>query len=1567
MELVISAILDTVFASLAEAGGVSAWLCDRLGRDPEKLAFRAALTQALAEASQAFPGRDLRYFAEQLSDFGGPLLARTLQPAATFPTAEELTAAWLAQINLDSVRYYRADFQRFATRFLASLQHNLENQPPLQWIAQMRTQKLTAAAAQRSAAATEVSATWLAALHAQLQQLNERVTQQSQTNTAGGAVVAGNAQPGRDFVGRDQITIRNYFTGGLGRLPIDYSARIEEFLLEYLGSRRKQVPFGGRATQLAELDGWLDDRRAPPYYLMIAEAGRGKSALVCRWQTQILTRPDVDVIFVPISIRFETATQDVLFAALAARLAAIHGEEMQPAALAADQWRAICQSFLRRTLPAGKQLVVILDGLDEATGWSPGRGLFPGDPPAGLRVLLTARPRAGETGPEGWAMTLGWQDGGLARKVLLPGLDRTGIGEALRSMGNPLDHLATQVDAIGELFRLTAGDPLLVRLYVDALIGQGAAAAYVRAEALQTLQPGLHGYFDRWWDEQHQQWTHEGRDPLVEQEQLLTLLNAVAAALGPLTHSDLAAVSTLTNGLLVRRLAQTINRWLIGDGKSHGYTFSHPRLGYYFWEQLGATEQADWDVRFTAWGATTLAALHSGTIAPKAAPRYLVQHYAAHLTRADAPTAQFYALLSDGWRQAWEAVDVTYSGFLNDIARVEAKAQAAYQHKQLGTAAAIVQQIKVALCRVSISALGHNLTPELLRLALIHQLRTPTQIIALIRLMHDDRRRSGALAASVKHLPVELVAEALTIARGMGDEYARARALGALLPHLQPDLLTEVLTAAKGIGSEYYRAEALGVLAPHLPPVLMTEALAAVRGIGSESLRAKALGALASHLPPALLTEALAAARGIRDDSARARALGELAPHLPKAQQSAVLMEALAAAKGIGTDSVHALGVLASHLPPALLTEALATAGQVGDDTARALSLGALAPHLPPALLTEALTAARGIGSESACAEALGALAPHLPPALLTEALTAARGIRDEYYRARALGALAPHLPEAQQSALLTEALAAARESGTDSARVRALGALAPHLPPALLAEALAAARGIGNDTVRASALGALAPHLPPALMTEALAAARGIGSESARAAALGALAPHLPLALLTEALAVARGIGSEDHCALALSALAPHLPEAQQLAVMTKALAAARGIGSEYYRAEALGALVPHLPPTLLAEALAARKMGDDTARASALGALAPHLPPALLTEALAAVRGIRDDTARAKALVALAPHLPPALLTEALAAVRGIRDDTARAKALVALVPHLPEAQQSAVLTEALAAARESGTDSASALGVLAPHLPPALLAEALATARRIGSEYARARALGVLAPHLPLTLLGEALVTARGIGNDSACARALVALAPHLPPMLLTEALAATWEIWYESARAEALGALAPHLSSELLTEALAAAREMGDDTARARALGALAPYLPPAVLTEALTAIKGMGDEDARARALGALAPYLPPAVLTEALTAIKGMRDDTARARALGALAPHLAAWQKKLPEAAYLEWTHTIHQLSQRPRPQFLRDVESLMPFTLALADEEAPQAATGIFHALQDVCAWWP
>jgi hypothetical protein len=470
MSTLIGALLDAIFASLAEATGLSDWLRQRLGRDPERLAFGAALTQALTDVANEFPGRDLRYFTEMLPQFAGPLLARYLQPAASLPTADELTHFWLNHLTIDSAIVYRHEFAAFSTHFLNRLAFHLDNQEPLQWIVQARRQRSSEEASQRMAAAAEQGAVGVAALRQELVALSSaletalQASRHSAVYTDGGAYVGGDIH-GQLVAGRD-LTIKNYFVQGLAQLPIDYSVRIENFLHSYLGGHDERVPFGGRSQQLEELNDWLDDPTAPPYYLMVAEAGKGKSALVSRWSAQLATRPDLAVIFVPISIRFQTAAQDVFFAALAGRLAQIH-ETQSPESFhrptSAEEWKAICESYLRRPLPEGKRLVVILDGLDEATDWAAGPELFAARPPVGLRILVTARLRARESDALGWAATLQWEGPQLARKTTLPALDQPGVADALHSMGNPLQWLTPQMDVVGKLYQLSQGDPLFGR------------------------------------------------------------------------------------------------------------------------------------------------------------------------------------------------------------------------------------------------------------------------------------------------------------------------------------------------------------------------------------------------------------------------------------------------------------------------------------------------------------------------------------------------------------------------------------------------------------------------------------------------------------------------------------------------------------------------------------------------------------------------------------------------------------------------------------------------------------------------------------------------------------------------------------------------------------------------------------------------------------------------------------------------------------------------------------------------------------------------------------------------
>jgi len=169
--------------------------------------------------------------------------------------------------------------------------------------------------------------------------------------------------------------------------------------------------------------GWitgLEDSHQPPYLLLAAPAGRGKSALLVRWSRQLLGRDDVEIIFFPVSIRFRTNLASVVFASIAARLAALHGDPVPGTPdTSVEIWRGIMADYLNRSLPDGRHLVIILDGVDEAADWEPGPDLFPFSLPLGIRVVLSARYLAGDTDVSAWLRRLEWDRRGLARSLEL--------------------------------------------------------------------------------------------------------------------------------------------------------------------------------------------------------------------------------------------------------------------------------------------------------------------------------------------------------------------------------------------------------------------------------------------------------------------------------------------------------------------------------------------------------------------------------------------------------------------------------------------------------------------------------------------------------------------------------------------------------------------------------------------------------------------------------------------------------------------------------------------------------------------------------------------------------------------------------------------------------------------------------------------------------------------------------------------------------------------------------------------------------------------------------------------
>jgi hypothetical protein len=333
-------------------------------------------------------------------------------------------------------------------------------------------------------------------------------------------------------------------TTGIGHLSSVYASRIKNFLFAYLGKPENPVPFGGREAEMNDLNDWLADPAAPPYLLLAAPAGRGKSALLARWLQQVQASEAAPaVVYFPVSIRFETNLASTAFAALAARLAYLHGEEdvRIDVNMPANAWRGMVSAYLARPLSDGRRLLVVLDGADEAADWQPGPDLFPADPPPGLRVVLAARYRPNETDAEPWLRSLGWERPGLARVLDLDPLTQQGVADVLTRMGVPLDVLGKRVDIVAELHRLSEGDPLLVRLYVDDLLAQGEEATRLQPEDLRGIEPGYIGYFrDYWWKEQKKLW---GKDTPLKESAVQALLNLLACARGPLARADVLALA----------------------------------------------------------------------------------------------------------------------------------------------------------------------------------------------------------------------------------------------------------------------------------------------------------------------------------------------------------------------------------------------------------------------------------------------------------------------------------------------------------------------------------------------------------------------------------------------------------------------------------------------------------------------------------------------------------------------------------------------------------------------------------------------------------------------------------------------------------------------------------------------------------------------------------------------------------------------------------------------------------------------------------------------------------------
>ncbi len=1290
---------------------------------------------------------------------------------------------------------------------------------------------------------------------------------------------------------------------GYGELLTRYDTNVRNFLEYYLGTDEHPAPFGGREKDLGALDRWLMNKQTPHYALLAAPAGRGKSALLAQWVTGLQSRPDAPhIIFFPISLRFETHLESVAFAALAARAGYLFDEKVANTP-DVKQYRGLFADFLKRPHPDGKPTLVVLDGLDEAANWTIGEGLFPRNPPDHLKVLIAARPLAGDNGAEGWLTRLGWTGPNPAQQIPLDRLSREGVRLVLEKMGDLLGPLALSPDLVETLFQVSEGDPLIIRLYVDEILARKEQGATLSPEEIRRIKPGLDGYFQYWFELQEKIW---GDKTSLRDKSVRGLLNLCASAEGPLSNDDVLAIEPEAfegDTFLLEGAAKDLNRFVLGDGVKAGYVFSHPRLREYFAGRLAAQQRRAWQERFVKYGQDTVQALQHKELDPKEAPSYVLQYYPTHLENINAPPEEYYELVCQPWAQAWLVFDGTYTGFLNDVGRAWEMAEAEEYFPM---------QLLCALCFSSSTSQSENVPSDLLALAVKEGVLSIRQALIFIEQQSDFRAGFEKLRTLSEQLTDAQLQQGFELALNMGNWIPLWGPLIVAMPALDRDQnpfpsrdyvslippqtwgLAGRILKDKNIALQYrtvagiflgtknradldewldgHASEEATVLrllcdlAPHLPPDLLDKAFDLAQTVQDAYQRASALTDLAPHLPPHLLDKAFALAQTIEYEGNRPRVLMDVALHLPEPVRQDALLKALSAAQNME------------------------------DESDRATALTDLVPHLPEPVrqdaVWQAFTAAQTIEDEYSRASALMNLAPHLPPHLLDKTFDLAQSIQDEDQRAKVLTGLSllPHLPEPVRQDALRKALSAAQTMESDYPRASILTDLAPHLPPDLLGQAFDRAQTMQDEYERARVLVDLAPHLSEPIRRDAL----------------------------RKALTAAQNIEDESNRAWVLTDLVPHLPEPVRQDALLKAFRAAQNIQNESNRASALTDLIPHLPEpvrrdALLAALRAAQNIQNESNRASALTDLIPHLPPDLLGKAFEIAQTIGDEPNRASALIDLAPHLPPSLLDRAFDLAQNIRDPFDCARALTDLAPHLPEPVRQDALRKALSAAQYIGQGSdnygkrATVLTSLAPHLPPHLLDKAFALAQKLEREDSRARALAGLAPHLPPHLLDKAFDLARTMQEEGSRATALTGLAPHLPERLrqhaLRKAFRAAQHIQDDSNRARALADLAPHLPPHLLDKAFDLAQHMQNEDSLDTALTGMAPHLPPHLLDKAFDLAQHMQSEGIREHMLMRLAPPLPDPVrqdaLRKGLSAAQNIQDEGFREFKLIELAPHL--------------------------------------------------------------------
>lgn len=461
----------------------------------------------------------------------------------------------------------------------------------------------------------------------------------------------------------------------LAGLTHSFRHDLRDYCSAYLGTSSARKAFGGRDEQLNDLVKWLRCSGAKSSCIVLGPAGIGKSTLVL--QAILAFRDSIAVAFVPISIRFGTNSEAAFYAILAGRLIDICGLDLP--LLEGDKYqmnREQCLELLERIANEGPDIVIVVDGLDEAVGWELDSRIF--HPREHVRFLVAARPEMGVSGPAAsWIEKLEWSLRSV-EIMQLGTLDIAGVEAVLQSAKLCASEEQPSAVLIEEIFRVTKGDPLLLGYYVEDLRCQLLADSKAAIESLRIAEEGFPSYFRTWLRRQKPIWEIDTQE---FPHSLETLLAIFTCALGPLRFHDLECLMATMHGemgISMQRIHR-LSRFVM-EGPD-GFVLNHPRLAIHLSEELFRSGKllARCAEAILGWCLGVSADLNEGRLLPELAPRYALKFMPQHLQLSCARARSYMCIAGAGWLQAWVAQEGWYGSYASQLqlARREIAARAA--------------------------------------------------------------------------------------------------------------------------------------------------------------------------------------------------------------------------------------------------------------------------------------------------------------------------------------------------------------------------------------------------------------------------------------------------------------------------------------------------------------------------------------------------------------------------------------------------------------------------------------------------------------------------------------------------------------------------------------------------------------------------------------------------------------------------------------------------------------------------------------------------------------------------